>query len=137
MLMPGNYGFPTLRYFAQSQLIRHMEELTPSLLPALLARSGRLERRYKQIRDGHDKLCRRLFARKNRTLEAIHEQEYKACKIAEIVRVLSGGPGEISERDLHYARSELITLNDLQLGQTVLQQYLDILEVCFRVWIHT
>ena len=129
MLCPGNYGFPTLRYFAQSQLIRHLDELSPTVMGDLLIRSNRLERRYKSARDGHEKLCRRLLGRKTRTSEALHEMQYKSCKIAEIVHVLSKKANLITDRDLHYVRSELTTLNDLQLGQIVLKQYLDICEV--------
>ena len=131
MLLPGNYGFPTLRHFAVSQLVRHLDQISPSLISDLMVRSSRLERRYKAVAEGHKKLVRRLIGRKNRAQQALHEMRYVACKISEIVHVLTQDATVISNRDLHYARSELTTLNDLQLGQTVIQQYLDICEVIF------
>ena len=127
----GNEPFPTLETFAAQRVIQIIEGSAPNLCTDLAVRNMQLKNDLHAQERAYEKLVTRMKRRESRAFGAIHELGYITRKLHEIVAKLHGDTnGVVSTQVLHFARSELTTLSELQYASTVLQQYIDLTQVC-------
>jgi len=129
-LMLFNDEMPTLRTAAAQRVLRILDDASPNLCTTLMVRNSQVERELLDLQVNHEKLIDRLRRRKNRAFEAMHQLTYISLKLRQIAEKLDEGRvSGVNEQVLHYARSELTTLSELDHARVVLQQYIDLTEV--------
>ena len=117
---------PTLGTFAARQLVRQFPQVqTSDWRSELLAQNVRLRLRLSRAHKDQDRVKALAFRRKCRIRDAINELQYTSRKILEIADILAPDlPDESLNRRLHYARSELITLHDLEYSIRLFQGFI-------------
>ena len=130
MIYLGNESLPSLKTFAAQRVVQLIEESSPNLCSDLAIRNTRLKNELLMQNQAHEKLINRIKRRESRALGAIHELKYISRKLHEIITKLHGdSDGVVSPQALHFARSELTTLSELQYAKTILQQFVDLSQV--------
>ena len=135
MLFLCNEDVPTLGTFAARQLVRQFRCLdTASWRSEVLAQNIRFRLKLSRAIKDQDKVKAFAFRRKCRIRDAVNELQYTSRKIIEISDILSPDlPVESLDRRLHYARTELGLLQDLDYSIRLFQSFLD--NVRFRCYI--
>ena len=122
----GNEEVPTLGTFAARQLLRQKPFLqSADWRSDVLAQNVRLRLRLSRVLKDQDKAKAMAFRRKYRLRDAVNELQYTSRKILEIADVLDPELSDESlERRLHYARTELLALHDLEYSIGLFQSFL-------------
>ena len=123
----GNEEIPTLGTFAARQLVRQFPNVhTTSWRSDLLAQNVRLRLKLSRTVKDQDRVKALAMRRKHRIRDAVNEMQYTSRKILEIADVLAPDlPDESLSRRLHYARTELIALHDVEFSIRLLQSFLE------------
>ena len=126
VLWLGNEEVPTLGTFAARQLLRQTPTLQSSEWRSdVLAQNIRLRLKMSRIIKDQDKVKAMAFRRKYRIRDAVNELQYTSRKILEIAEVLDPAlSNESLDRRLHYARTELLALQDLDYSINLFQSFL-------------
>ena len=124
----GNEEIPALGTFAARQLLRQFQQVQFSDWRSdVLAQNVRLRLRLSRALRNQDKAKILASRRKYRLRDAVNELQYKSRKILEIADTLH--PDLSSEslgRRLHFARVELLAIQDLGFSIGLLQSLLDV-----------
>lgn len=126
MLWLGNEEIPTLGTFAARQLVRQFPQIhTSSWRSELLAQNVRLRLRLSRVLKDQDRVKALALRRRHRIRDAVNELQYTSRKILEIADVLAPDlPVENLNRRLHYARTELNALHDLEFSIRLFQSFI-------------
>ena len=124
MILIGNDEFPSLKFFAQKQVLRNLDEILPCSKTSMLVENTSLQSRIVRLERNAEKFSLRLRRRRSRIRESLHEIMYVSHKMIEIADA-------IQDERLHYAESELRTLSDLNSCETTLRSLLSLIEVSF------
>ena len=126
MLWLGNEEVPTLGTFAARQLVHQFQHVhSVGWRSDVLAQNVRLRLRLSRIIRNQDRVKALAFRRKHRIRDAVNELQYTSRKILEIADVLAPElPVESLSRRIHYARTELNALHDLEFSIHLLQGFI-------------
>ena len=121
---------PSLKSFAARRILRYLDQAAPCWGTDLMVQNFRLHSEIAQTQKDFGKFTNRLVRHKRRARDAINELQYTSRKIIEISDVLDPDlPIESLPRRLHYARTELLALQNLEFSIGIIQRYADLIGI--------